>query len=113
VGAWFGHQALLQQTRVGISIQVPGKELYLTDASSGQIRVGKQTLTMKHAGPKAIGNPRWRVHCRYTYFCVGTSVLITLFIGYLARLPILLNPRLERFLDRLNLHPMVRHLTLG
>jgi Family of unknown function (DUF6088) len=37
---------------LGLSTQVPGKQVYLTNASSSKIPVGKQTLTMKHAAPK-------------------------------------------------------------
>jgi len=40
---------------IGVSTQVPGNDVYLTNASSGKIRLGKQTLTIKHAGPKVIG----------------------------------------------------------
>ncbi len=40
---------------VGVSTQVPGKNVYLTNGSSGKIQVGKQTLTIKHAAPKVIG----------------------------------------------------------
>jgi hypothetical protein len=40
---------------IGVSTQVPGKNVYLTDASSGTIQVGKQTVTIKHVAPKGIG----------------------------------------------------------
>ncbi len=40
---------------VGLSTQVPGKNVYLTNASSGKIELGKQTLTIKHVAPKMIG----------------------------------------------------------
>ena len=40
---------------IGVSTQVPGKNVYLTNASSGKIQVGKQTLTIKHVAPKVIG----------------------------------------------------------
>ena len=40
---------------VGLSTQVPGKDVYLTNASSGKIQLGKQTLTIKHVAPKVIG----------------------------------------------------------
>jgi hypothetical protein len=39
---------------LGLSTQVPGRHVYLTDSTSGKVRVGKQTLTMKHAAPKGI-----------------------------------------------------------
>jgi hypothetical protein len=39
---------------LGLSTQVPGRQVYLTDSSSGKVRVGKQTLTMKHVAPKGI-----------------------------------------------------------
>lgn len=41
---------------LGLSTQVPGRQVYLTDSSSAKLRVGKQTLTMKHASPKMIGS---------------------------------------------------------
>lgn len=41
---------------LGLSTQVPGKSLYLTDSSSGEIRLGKQTLTIRHASPKRLGS---------------------------------------------------------
>ena len=41
---------------LGLSTQVPGRQVYLTDSSSGKVRVGKQTLTIKHASPKTIGS---------------------------------------------------------
>ncbi|MEJ7639539.1 MAG: DUF6088 family protein [Singulisphaera sp.] len=41
---------------LGLSTQVPGREVYLTDSSSGKVRVGKQTLTMKHVSPKMIAS---------------------------------------------------------
>lgn len=39
---------------LGLSAQVPGRHVYLTDSSSGTIRVGKQTFKMKHVAPKGI-----------------------------------------------------------
>lgn len=40
---------------IGVSTQVPGKNVYLTNGASGKIRVGKQTVTIQHAAPKVIG----------------------------------------------------------
>jgi hypothetical protein len=41
---------------LGLSTQVPGKQVYLTDSSSGKIRIGKQTLTLRHVAPKVIAS---------------------------------------------------------
>ena len=41
---------------LGLSTQVPGRQVYLTDSSSGKVRVGKQTLTMKHVPPRMISS---------------------------------------------------------
>jgi Family of unknown function (DUF6088) len=39
---------------LGLSTQVPGKHVYSTAATSGHIRVGKQTLTLKRVSPKRL-----------------------------------------------------------
>jgi len=39
---------------LGLSTQVPGRTVYLTDSSSGRVRVGKQTVAMKHVAPKML-----------------------------------------------------------
>jgi hypothetical protein len=39
---------------LGLTTQVPGRQVYLTDSSSAKVRFGKQTLTMKHVAPKGI-----------------------------------------------------------
>jgi hypothetical protein len=39
---------------LGLTTQVPGKTVYLTDGSSGKVRLGKQTLTLKHVSPKRL-----------------------------------------------------------
>lgn len=41
---------------LGLSTQVPGKHVYLTDSSPAKVRVGKQTLTFKQVSPKRIGD---------------------------------------------------------
>jgi hypothetical protein len=42
---------------LGLSTQVPGRNVYLTDAASGQFSVGKQKFTMKRVTPKGIRTP--------------------------------------------------------
>ena len=42
---------------LGLSTQVPGKQIYLTDASPGTVELGKQTLTFKQVAPKRAANP--------------------------------------------------------
>lgn len=42
---------------LGLSTQTPGKHVYLTDASPGTVRLGKQTLTFKQVAPKRVANP--------------------------------------------------------
>ena len=37
---------------LGLSTQVPARSVYLTDAPSGTIRLGRQTLVLKHAAPR-------------------------------------------------------------
>ena len=37
---------------LGLSTQVPGNHVYLTDSSSAKVRVGKQTLTFMQVSPK-------------------------------------------------------------
>jgi RNA-binding protein YhbY len=39
---------------LGLSTQVPGKNVYLTDAATGQFTVGKQKFTMKRVTPKGV-----------------------------------------------------------
>jgi hypothetical protein len=39
---------------LGLTTQVPGKDVYLTDSTSAKVPVGKRTLTFKHAAPKGI-----------------------------------------------------------
>lgn len=38
---------------LGLTTQVPGREVYLTESSSGKVRFGKQTLNLKRVSPKA------------------------------------------------------------
>src|SRR5262249_54046086 len=37
---------------LGLSTQVPARHVYLTDGNSKQIRLGKQTINLRHASPK-------------------------------------------------------------
>jgi hypothetical protein len=39
---------------LGLTTQVPGKDVYLTDSTSAKVPVGKRTVTLKHAAPKGI-----------------------------------------------------------
>ncbi len=39
---------------LGLSTQVPGKNVYLTDAATGQFTVGKQKFTLKRVTPKGV-----------------------------------------------------------
>jgi hypothetical protein len=39
---------------LGLSTQVPGKQVYLTDASPGTVQLGKQTLIFKQVAPKRV-----------------------------------------------------------
>jgi hypothetical protein len=39
---------------LGVSTQVPSKSLYLTDGPSRTVRVGRQTVQIKHASPKQL-----------------------------------------------------------
>ena len=41
---------------LGLTTQVPGRDVYLTDSSSAKVPVGKRTLTLKHAAPKGIAS---------------------------------------------------------
>ncbi len=54
-GSFVQPSGALVANAVGVSTQVPGKNVYLTNGSSGKIRVGKQTLSIKHAAPMVIG----------------------------------------------------------
>jgi hypothetical protein len=53
-----GHRLQISPARaanvLGLSFQVPAKIVYLTDGSSRKIRVGKQVIYLKHAGPRAL-----------------------------------------------------------
>jgi predicted transcriptional regulator of viral defense system len=53
-----GHRLQISPARaanaLGLSSQVPAKMVYLTDGSSRKIRVGKQVIYLKHAGPRAL-----------------------------------------------------------
>jgi hypothetical protein len=39
---------------LGLSTQVPGRTVYLTDSSSAKVRFGKQTVTIKHVAPRVV-----------------------------------------------------------
>jgi Family of unknown function (DUF6088) len=39
---------------LGLTTQVPGKDVYMTDSTSAKVPVGKRTLTLKHAAPKGV-----------------------------------------------------------
>ena len=39
---------------LGLSTQVPGKALYVTDAAGGSVKVGRQTITFKRVTPKRV-----------------------------------------------------------
>lgn len=39
---------------LGLSTQVPGRTVYLSDSSSGKVRFGKQTVTIKHVAPRMV-----------------------------------------------------------
>jgi hypothetical protein len=39
---------------LGLSTQVPGKNVYLTDAASGKFNIGKQKFTIKRVAPKGV-----------------------------------------------------------
>jgi hypothetical protein len=41
---------------LGLTTQVPGRQVFITNAASGVIRLGKQTLTLKHVSPKKMGS---------------------------------------------------------
>ena len=53
-----GHRLQISPARaanvLGISSQVPAKMVYLTDGSSRRIRIGRQEIYLKHAGPQAL-----------------------------------------------------------
>jgi hypothetical protein len=40
---------------LGLSTQVPGRRVYATDSSTGSVKFGKQTLTLKRTAPKRLG----------------------------------------------------------
>lgn len=40
---------------LGLTTQVPGRRVYLTDTASQRVRVGNQTLTFKRVAPKSFG----------------------------------------------------------
>jgi hypothetical protein len=40
---------------LGLSTQVPGRRVYLTDSGSGVFKLGKQTLRFKQVSPKTLG----------------------------------------------------------
>jgi hypothetical protein len=39
---------------LGLSTQVPGKTVYVTDTSGGSVKVGRQTITFKQVTPKRV-----------------------------------------------------------
>lgn len=53
-----GHRLQISPARAanvfGLSSQVPAKTVYLTDGSSRRIKIGKQVVYLKHAGPRAL-----------------------------------------------------------
>jgi hypothetical protein len=53
-----GHRLQISPARaanaLGISSQVPAKMVYLTDGSSRKIKIGRQVIYLKHAGPRAL-----------------------------------------------------------
>ncbi len=55
-GGHFQPSGAVAANDLGLSTQVPGNSVYLTDGSSGKIRLGKQTITLKHVSPKRLGS---------------------------------------------------------
>ena len=43
-----------QNDDLGLSTQVPAQIVYLTDGSSGKIKVGNRIIHFRHAGPRAL-----------------------------------------------------------
>lgn len=55
-GGQFQVSGAVAANDLGLTTQVPGNAVYLTDGSSGKIRLGKQTITLKHVSPKRLGS---------------------------------------------------------
>ena len=53
-GGHFQPSGAVAANDLGLTTQVPGNTVYLSDTSSGKIRLGKQTLTIKHVAPKRL-----------------------------------------------------------
>ncbi len=58
-GSRIAPSGALAANRLGLSTQVPAKNVYLTDGRSREVRVGNQVFAMKHVVPKElpIGSP--------------------------------------------------------
>lgn len=58
-GGRIRHSGAAAANALGLSTQVPGRQVYLTDGSAGAVRLGKQTLTFRRVAPKrvALGDP--------------------------------------------------------
>jgi hypothetical protein len=55
-GGHFQPSGAAAANALGLSTQVPGRNVYLTDTSSGQVRLGKRTLIAKHVSPKRLAS---------------------------------------------------------
>jgi hypothetical protein len=55
-GGRIRHSGAAAANALGLSTQVPGKQVYLTDSSAGTVRLGKQTLTFKRVAPKRVAS---------------------------------------------------------
>jgi len=58
-GSRIAPSGALAANQLGLSTQVPAKNVYLTDGRSREVRVGSQVFSMKHVAPKElpIGSP--------------------------------------------------------
>ena len=58
-GSRIAPSGALAANQLGVSTQVPAKNVYLTDGRSREVRVGNQVFAMKHVAPKElpIGSP--------------------------------------------------------
>jgi hypothetical protein len=55
-GGAFQPSGAVAANDLGLTTQVPGNQVYLTDGSSGKVRLGKQTLTLKHVSAKRLAS---------------------------------------------------------
>lgn len=53
-GGRIGPSGASAANALGLSTQVPGKRVYVTDASGGSVKVGRQTITFKRVTPKRV-----------------------------------------------------------